>query len=337
MVAARRLLAVSFELLGRSSVEMRRSSFYIGSIVLATVGPLALMAWFGGVASAGRPIVGQDGLPEESIAAAFALAAALAALGIAVATIESRVMAMSILGSTMTGRELSPRRALARSRRVFWRAAGAAIIVAVPLGIVQTGVDAVIAPLLGDAIEAGVAITTIVTAAVGAPFAYVLAGVVLGDVAPFEAVRRSILVFRARKLAAAFVVLFEAIAVLLIFLGATSGLDLAIRALDVLGLGFDSGPAGLVLMTGGIVAAVFAFGTLVFTVIAITIAPQVVMFVGLTHATMGLDHVRPGGRDDPAGPDRPGARRWRTYPVPLVLGAAMGVVLLLGVILAYQA
>ena len=31
----------------------------------------------------------------------------------------------------------------------------------------------------------------------------------------------------------------------------------------------------------------FAFGTLIFTVTAITVAPQVVMFLGLTHATSG--------------------------------------------------
>ena len=60
----------------------------------------------------------------------------------------------------------------------------------------------------------------------------------------------------------------------------------------------------------GIVAAVFAFGTLVYTVTALSLAPQVVMFVGLTHATIGLDHVRPGGDHDPA------IARARPSPVP---------------------
>ena len=57
--------------------------------------------------------------------------------------------------------------------------------------------------------------------------------------------------------------------------------------------------SGLALTTVGIVATIFAAGTLLYTVYAITVAPQVVMFVGLTHATIGLDHVRPGGSHDP--------------------------------------
>ena len=112
--------------------------------------------------------------------------------------------------------------------------------------------------------------------------------------------------FRARKLAAVVVALVETTTGLLILLGLSAGLDIALRLLDALGLGADSGPAGLILVTLGIAAATFALGTLIYTVTAIALAPQVVMFVGLTHATIGLDHVRPGG--DQA-PDRPRAGR----------------------------
>ena len=45
LVPTRRLLAASFDLLGRSGTDMRRASFYIGLIVLGTVGPLALASW----------------------------------------------------------------------------------------------------------------------------------------------------------------------------------------------------------------------------------------------------------------------------------------------------
>ena len=45
LVSTGRLLATSFELLNRSGVDMRRASFYIGLIVLGTVGPLALASW----------------------------------------------------------------------------------------------------------------------------------------------------------------------------------------------------------------------------------------------------------------------------------------------------
>ena len=68
-----------------------------------------------------------------------------------------------------------------------------------------------------------------------------------------------------------------------------------------------------------IVAVVFAFGTLLFTVYALTVAPQVVMFLGLTHATFGLDRVRPGGDRTTRTPRR-GRRRFRWFTRPMLLG-----------------
>lgn len=57
---------------------------------------------------------------------------------------------------------------------------------------------------------------------------------------------------------------------------------------------------------------------------AITLAPQAVMFVGLTHATIGLDHVRPGGRDDPERARPP----FRTLTMPVIIGFGIGFILL---------
>ena len=42
------------------------------------------------------------------------------------------------------------------------------------------------------------------------------------------------------------------------------------------------------------------------------------MFVGLTHATFGLDHVRPGGDRDPTVPRR-GQPRFRRFTRPMLL------------------
>ena len=99
-------------------------------------------------------------------------------------------------------------------------------------------------------------------------------------------------------------------------LGLSTGLDLVIRVFDALGLRPDGGPLGFVLTSVGMVALVFATGTLLFTVYALTVAPQVVMFLGLTHATIGLDRVRPA-----AGTTRIGRRRFEGA-VPLVHDAA---------------
>ncbi len=72
-----------------------------------------------------------------------------------------------------------------------------------------------------------------------------------------------------------------------------------------------------------IVALVFAVGTLLFTVMAITIAPQVVMFVGLTHATHGLDRVRVGAMDDPER-TRPGGPAFHWITRAMLLAFVLG-------------
>jgi hypothetical protein len=53
------------------------------------------------------------------------------------------------------------------------------------------------------------------------------------------------------------------------------------------------------------------------------------MFVGLTRATFGLDHVRPGGANDPLTP-HPGRRRFRWLTRPIVAGFVTGIIGLLG-------
>ena len=323
LVSTGRLLAESFDLLTRSSRDMRRASFYIGLIVLGTAGPFAL-------ATLARESVGFDMSFEGYLALTGAtdgllgLLGLLAFVGIAVAGVEARSMAMGLLGSRMAAHPISIRGALARSRQTFWRAIVASIVVAIPVALVQSAVSLVVDPLFGLAAEASLITSTLVSAVAGAPFAYVLAGVVLGDVDPFEAVRRSFRVYRARRPAASIVAVFETITALLLVLGLGAGLDVVFRLFGALGLGVESDALGLAVTYVGVVAIVFAFGTLLFTVMAITIAPQVVMFVGLTHTTMGLDRVRAGALDDPAvrRPGRPGFR-WmsRLMLVGFVIGA----------------
>jgi hypothetical protein len=304
--STRRLVGASFDLLSRASDEMRAASFYIGAIVLGTVGPFALASWVLEVGTLHRTVDEAAVLMEGGAGVWYGLLAVPALIGGFVALVESRTMAAGILGGRLAGRPLTVREGLARSRMVFWRAVVASIVAGVPLALLQGAVEAVLADLFNMTGEVTVAVSIAVTALFGAPLAYMLAGVVLGDVDPFEALRRSFRVFRARKIAAVVVALVETTTGLLILFGLGAGLDIALRLLDALGLGAGSGPAGLVLVTLGIGAATFALGTLIYTVTAIALAPQVVMFVGLTHATIGLDHVRPGG--DRA-PDRRGAGR----------------------------
>lgn len=315
----RRLIGASFDLLGRATEEMRRASFYIGVIVLGLVAPFALATWAIEVRTVHLTVAQADELYVSAGYAWYGLLAWPMIIGLLVAGIESRIIAVSLLGGRLVEQPLSVHQAIARSRMVFWRSIGGALLAGIPLTIAQATIDAVLEAVFPTNGEGAFVAIILATVFVGAPFAYVLTGIVLGDVPALEAVRRSFRVYRARKGAAAVVALFETSAFLLIFLGLGAGLDIALRIFDALGLGADAGPAGLALVTAGIVAATFAFGTLVFTVTALSLAPQVVMFVGLTHATIGLDHVRPGADHDPA-IDRPGRRRFRVMTRSMWLG-----------------
>ena len=325
LVTTSRLLAASFDLLGRSGTDMRRASFYIGLIILGTVGPLALASWGLVVIETERGFTEFEEDFAPTAEALFAGLGLLAFMGLVVAWVESRTLAMTVLASRMVERPVSTRRALARSRRMFWSAILASFLAGIPVLFVQGVVSELLAPTFGAAVEASVITSTLVTALIGGPFAYVLAGVVLGDVNPFEALRRSFLVFRARKVAAAIVVVFETITALLVLFGISAGLDVVLRLFGSLGFGPESSVIGLAATTIGVVAVTFAFGTLIFTVTAITVAPQVVMFLGLTHATVGLDRVRPGGPEDPD-IRLPGRPRFRWLTRSMLLGFMLGAV-----------
>jgi hypothetical protein len=321
----RRLIGASFDLLGRSSDEMRRASFYIGIIVLGTVGPFALASWGLEVVSIHRTNAQLQSTLDAGAEAWLGFLSSIAVAGLLVAAVESRTMASAILGGRLAGRPISVRASLARSRMSFWRVVVASFIVAIPVAIAQFVLGAIFEATLGRQTDVSVVSTTLAAALAGAPFAYLLSGVVLGDVDPLEATRRSFRVFRARKMAAAVVAVFETAATLLVLLGLLAGLDIAVRIFGALGLGTGSGPAGLTLMTLGIMAGVFALGTLVYTAYGIAVAPQIVMFVGLTRATFGLDHVRPGGDRDPATP-RPGRRRFRWLTIGMLIAFAAGLI-----------
>jgi hypothetical protein len=314
--STRRLLGASFDLLTRTSDDMRRASFYIGLIVLGTVGPLALASFGLEIVSIHHTRVEMDRMVDGALGSTYALLLSLAGLGLFVASVESQVMAASILGGRLSGRPVTTRAALARSRMVFWRVVIGAIVVGIPVGIAQVIIEGILVAMAGTETDLSIVSSVIAAALVGAPLAYVLAA------------RRSFRVYRARRTAAVLVAVFQTIALVLVILGVSAGLDVALRVFDALGLGLDSGPAGQILIVIGIVAAVFALGTLIYTALAISLAPQVVMFAGLTRATFGLDHVRPGGDSDPLIP-RPGRRRFRWLTRPMLAGFALGVLGLL--------
>ena len=328
--STRKLLGASFDLLTQSTATMRRASFYIGAIVLGTVGPFALATLAFDVASP-NGLEGYDSLADTAAGVWYGLLAIVAFTGLIVAAVESRNMAAAILGGRYAGRPISVAGALARSRMAFWRAIGATIIVGIPVSIVSNIADGVVSTLLNGSTAASLVVAFVVGVLVGAPLAYVLTGVVLGDVGAIESVRRSFRVYQARKAAAAFVAGFDLLAVVIVLFGVSVGLELMFDVANALGLDTHSGPFALAIIAGGVIAIMFAFGTLIFTALAISLAPQVVMFVGLTRATMGLDHVRPGADHDPA-IHRTGHRPFRWLTIPMLLGLLFAFGCFVGVI-----
>ncbi len=324
----RHLIGASFDLLAQATEETRRASFYIGAIVLGLVAPFALATWVIQVRTIHLTVAQTTALTTSAAGAWDDVLAWPMVLGLAIAAIESRLVAIALLGGRLAGRPISVHQAIARSRMVFWRAIVGGIVAGIPLAVVQGVFTAMLAGAVPLGGEGSFLAIILATALVGAPFTYVQSGIVLGDVDAIEATRRSFRVYRARKVAAVVVALFETAALLLILLGLSAGLDIALRVFDGLGLGPDSGPAGLVLITAGIVVATFAFGTLLFTVTALSLAPQVVMFVGLTHATLGLDHVRVGRDHDP-GVVLAGRRRFRVITRSMWLGIVVAWLVLL--------
>ena len=320
VIGVRSLIGTSLDLLLRVGGPMRRASFYVGLLVLGTVGPVILALW-------SLVVVGDSGdillleSPSGAPAGWYAVLLLLAAAGVFVVTVESQAIVLALLGSHLVERPITVRAAVQRSRMVFWPLVAASFVVGIPATVVQTVIGQETQPAILAGLVAGIAIQ--------APFVYAAAGIVLGGVGPIESLRRSIRVALARKVAAAVLAVLPTVFGLLVLVAFDAGVDLALRSIDAVGLGTDSGPLGVAVLTVVIVVLVFAIGTLVLTAAGIIYAPQVVMFVALTHATYGLDHVRPGGSHAPESPLEPGARfRWLTRPMRL--GMLLGIIGLAG-------
>lgn len=318
---ARAVIGTALELALRASEALRTTSLAIGFQLLATVGPLVLLllvlaerapdlldAISNGTASAAPTE------QEGTLAFAMMVTGIVAGLALVALSIESRILGAAILGSRAVGRPMRPLEALRRSREVFWRVLGATVVVQIPLSILSGLVSGMVEAGLGPT-EATVVISTIATMLASVPFAYVLTGIVLGGAPIGVAIRRSFAMARVRWRIALVVAIAETLAQTLLVFGLLAALDIVSRVAGVLGLGLESGTATTYLTLVVAMLVVAAVGSLVFTVSALAVAPQVVAFVGLTGYGGGLDGARDGA----------GVRRVRWVSIPMAVGAAMAI------------
>lgn len=308
--------------------ELRRASIYIGVLTLALVGPFVLIILaFGDVqggfdwiqdAMLGSPprLVPVDG----SVAWYMVVSGAVAAIGLFVVGIESQIMAAAILGGKALGRPLTMREALCRSRQVFWRVVRATLLVTLILIVPNVILSVALQSMFGVTSEAPGVIVTGVGALMSAPFAYIVTGVVLGDVGATEAVRRSAKLAQVRwRLAIAVSAVGAVIGYIELF-ATGAGVDILARIGSVLHLGYDS-IGGTIALTVVVLAGVLAVGSLTFTLAALRDAPQVVAFVGMTGYGAGLDR----SREPWVGPGQ--HERWISLPmqVAIFIGILAGI------------
>ena len=310
----------ALDVLTRASNDVRSASFYVGALVLGTIGPLALLVWGLEVASDGRGIEDVAALLEDRAGGWLIAAGWIAILGFVTAFIHSRGTAVALLGARVEGRPFGTRDAVLRSRMTFWRVLGGLFLVNVPVAMGQRLIGDWLDLAFGAPSEVTTITPGIVMAILAAPLAYVVTGIVLGDVGAIESVRRSVRLFRARPASGVVVSLFALAAQYLTVLGAVAGVDIVARVFESLDVSPGSGDLAVAVITVVILAGAFAIGSLMFTVAALAAAPQVVMFLSLTHTTLGLDRV-----PQPAAASE---FRWLTWPTALLAGA--GVIVAIG-------
>lgn len=280
--------------------------------------PFAILLWRVSVDFEALSIAEQINRLTGGVDLAINASLIVAAIGLIVAFIESRAVAVTLLAARLEGHPLALRDAVERSRRVFWRIVRATIFTTIPLLLVQRALEGLAADIFRGESEVSVISAGIVTTVLLAPVVYVLTAIVLGDLGAWAAIRRSIRLFRAGNFAALVVALFAWGAQLLTSFGLVAGLDLVLRAADLTTLFSSSGAAATVVTAIVLVVLVFAAGTLVFTVAAISHAPQVAMYLALTNAAPGLDAVRA------AAGERGSRFRWLTRPyLALVIAAVL--------------
>jgi len=321
----RSTLGRSLDLSLSASRELRRASLYFGLLMLATVGPFVAIVLAFGSAQGGFDWIADLALGlepdlapvERSVGGWLLLSTFVALAGFAVISIEGPIMGMSLLSAHRLGRPLTTREALRRSRQVFWSVVGASILVGFILVVPNLLIQTVLAEVFGPESQAGAVATSAAGAIVGAPFAYLVAGIVLGDVGAGEAVRRSTRLARVKWPLAIAVSSVSAIVAYLQLFAFGAGADILARIGSVLDVGFGSGTSGTLLLAFVVMLGVLSLGSLTFTLAALIASPQVVAFLDLTGYSAGIERAREGSGRGPVRVE------WLTLPMAVVIGLGL--------------
>ena len=328
---ARLVVSSGLQLALASTGDLRRASIYIGLLVLGAFGPaiIALLLIVGRLGdrageALGTVFFGQafGARPQPALEAALLVVAIEALIGVALffaISIDAQVMAISILGGRAGERPLRLWEAILRARQTFWPMAGAGTLVGFISLLIQGLLGTAVGGLSQSA-EAADVVAAVIATFVIAPLAYVSTSIVLGDVGAMEALSRSWRLFKARRMLAVVVVLFTLVTAAIQLFALGAGLDLVVRASEVLHVSLTEGAFAFTAAVVLILAAIVAYGSLTFTIGAVVSAPQVTGFLGLTYFSGGLDKARGDAAKPPRG------FRYVSRPMAISMVALAGIV-----------
>jgi hypothetical protein len=321
--STRNVVGSGFQLLLDAAGAIRRASIYIGLLALGAFGPtvllmlLAIGRLLGDSSLLDRITVDPTGVLMErpELLNPFLLIEGLLVVGIFLLlaiSIDAQAIAISILGGQAGDRPLRLGEAVTRARQVFWRLAGAGLLVGVASGAVAL---VVAAPFLRpfDTNWGIRFIGSMAGALVVTPFAFASTGIVLGDVDALEALRRSYGLFRLRPQIALVVTMFTLVTAAIQSFALGASLDVVVRAGELLHLDVTRGGIDLAITAAIVLACIVAFGSLTFTIASIVAAPQVAAFLGLTYYSAGLDRARSADGAQTSG------FRWVSIPMLLAM------------------
>lgn len=319
---ARQVVGRGLQLAYDSTRELRRASLYIGLLMVGVAGPFALLLLLDIPAFTGIDLSSPETMTQAQAESLLRLigplygAGAMAAVGLVTVQIDGLLIAVALLAGRASGRPLQLREAVGRARQVFWRYGAAAFLVGVLSTLVTFAVVLATGGLNGGSSYGASILASLVSTLVVLPFGYVATAVVIGDVTGGAALRRSIVLVRARPRLAVAVAAFAFAASALQTFGLGVAVDLVGGVADVLHPNLDLSGSGLIVAIPLVVIGLMALGSLLVTVNAVTTAPQVAAFLGLTHYSGGIDRARDVASRD--GPPRDGPPRDDPPAAPVI-------------------